>query len=431
MKAKTFKKGIHVPYNKRTGDSPLVECPTPETVYIPLAQHIGKPAAPCVSPGDAVKAGTLIGKADGFVSANIFSSVSGIVKSVERRKTPTGACDHVMISNDGKYESVELEPLKDRSKESILKRIAEAGLVGMGGAGFPSHVKYAPKKKAEIFIINAAECEPYITCDHRLLVEHAEEVLRGALMLANVLELDGFYIGIEDNKPEAIDRVSRVKDELKINCTVAVLKSKYPQGAEKQLIYAVTGRKVPIGGLPSDVGVVVGNVHTAYSLFDAVENNVPLYRRALTVCGGGIVKPGNLWVRTGTLYSDCETFCGGVKESCVKEISGGPMMGFALDGADYSVTKTSGSILYLDRTEANVLQPGPCINCAKCQKVCPMGLMPMYIDIYALRGDYSAAKRYGAMNCIECGCCAYTCPAKRPIVQSVRLAKRKIKEGGL
>ncbi len=431
MQVKTFKKGIRVPHNKRTEDSPLVECCAPNTVYISVSQHIGKPATPAVAVGDSVKAGTLIAAADGAVSSNIFSSVSGSVVAVEKRKTPTGSAVHIVIENDGKYEEQKLPPLKSRDKESVLKRISEAGIVGMGGAGFPTHVKYAPKAPVDTFIINAAECEPYITCDHRLLVEHAFEVLSGAAILAGVLGLDGFIIGVEDNKPDAIRALESAKAEHGIKCEISVLKSKYPQGAEKQMIFATTGRKVPVGGLPSDVGVVVGNVHTAYSVYDAVENNTPLYRRALTVCGGGIHEAKNLWVRTGTRYSDLDAFCGGATDDCVKIISGGPMMGFAIEGEDYSVTKTTGAILYLSRAEANVLQPKPCINCAKCAKACPMNLMPMYIDAYALRGDFASAKKYGAMNCIECGCCAYSCPAKRPIVQSVRLAKRKIKEAKL
>lgn len=430
MKTSTFKHGIHVPHNKKTEHSPLVDCPTPNTVYIPLAQHIGKPAKPCVEAGDKVKAGTLIGVADGFVSANVFSSVSGTVKAVERRKTPTGHCDHVVIENDGLYDTEFLPPLADRSRDSVLARLKDAGIVGMGGAGFPSHVKYAPKTPVDCFIINAAECEPFITCDYRLLIEHTESVLKGANILAELLGLDRFYIGIEDNKPQAISEIERVCGEYKIPATVVVCKSKYPQGAEKQLIYSVTKRKVPTGGLPADVGVVVGNVHTAFAVYEAVEKNIPLFRRAMTVTGD-IAEPKNMWVRTGTLYSDCISFCGGVPSDSVKTISGGPMMGFALDDTAYSVTKTSGALLFLNEADANTKKPQPCINCGKCAGACPMKLMPMYIDAYTLRGDYGAAKRYGALNCIECGCCAFTCPAKRPIVQSVKLAKRKIKEMGL
>ncbi len=429
MESKTFKKGIEVPHNKQTKDNVLCDCPTPATVYIPLSQHIGKSAVPTVAVGDSVKIGTLVGKGDGLVSANIFSSVSGVVKSVECRKTPVGAsCTHIVIENDGKHEETLLPPIKDFSPQSLLERMKDAGLVGMGGAGFPSHVKYAPKSKVDTFIINAAECEPYITCDHRLLLEKTESVLKGAEYLMMTLGLNKISFGVEDNKLDAIERLGKISSEMGVNAEIIVLKSKYPQGAEKQLIYAVTGRKVPRGKLPADIGVVVGNVHTAFAMYEAVELNKPLYRRAVTVCGDGITKTANLWVDIGTRYSDCVEYCGGVKADCVKIISGGPMMGFALDGLDYSVTKTTGSILALGSKSANIAKPQPCINCAKCAHACPMNLMPMYIDAYTQRGDYSAAKRYGALDCIECGCCAYTCPAKRPIVQSVRLCKAKLRE---
>ncbi len=356
--------------------------------------------------------------------------MSGTVKGIERRKTPVGSCDHIVIENDGLYETESLPPMKEITRESLIERVKQAGLVGMGGAGFPSHVKYSPKKPVDVFIINAAECEPYITCDYRLLVEYTDAILRGASMFAQILGLDEYYIGIEDNKPTAISLLGKAIAAGRYKANIVTLKSKYPQGAEKQLIYAVTGRKVPIGGLPADVGAVVGNVHSAYALYDAVYNNTPLYRRAVTVTGD-VEKPCNMWVRTGVTYDVCAEAAGGVKSDCVKTVSGGPMMGIALYGYDYSVTKTSGAILFLDEKEANIAKPAPCINCAKCARACPMNLMPMYIDIYTLRGDYATAKKYGATNCIECGCCAYTCPSKRPIVQSVKLAKRKIKELGL
>lgn len=428
LKTRTFAKGIKPPHNKRyTDGSPLKDCPAPSTVYIPLSQHIGKPAIAVVAAGDRVKVGTRIGAADGYVSADIFSSVSGTVKAIVRRKTPTGFCEHVEIENDGAYKIQYLPPMGEVTRESILKRIKDAGLVGMGGAGFPSHVKYAPKTPVDTFIINAAECEPYITCDYRLLVEHTDKVLGGAKLLADALGQSEFYIGVEDNKPQAIELLEASAKAQNINAHVVALKSKYPQGAEKQLIYAVTRRKVPLGKLPADVGAVVGNVHTAYALYEAAFENIPLYRRAMTVTGD-VETPSNLWVRTGTLYSDCAEFCGGARSDCVKTISGGPMMGFALADTNYSVTKTSGALLFLNEKDANTSAPMPCINCGKCAKACPMNLMPMYIDAYTLRGDYATAEKYGALNCIECGCCAYTCPAKRPIVQSVKLCKNKLRE---
>ena len=431
MKAKSFKKGVHIPHNKLTESSALAVVPPPNTVYIPLSQHLGKCATPVVAVGDTVKAGTLIGAADGFVSANIFSSVSGTVKAIVKRKTVTGICDHVVIENDGKNVEETLPPLDDKTdKDAILNRIKEAGLVGMGGAGFPSHVKYSPKNKIDRFIINGAECEPYITCDYRLLFERTEEVLLGAQMLSCVLGVPEFDIGIEDNKPLAIDALHKTIEQKGIRAKITVLKSKYPQGAEKQLIYAVTGRKVPCGGLPMDAGVVVGNVHTAYALYEAAYLGIPLYKRAVTV--SGVIKDkGNYIVRTGMTYGDLAEYCGGMDERCAKIISGGPMMGIAIPDLDYSVGKTSGALLFLGEDDVNMSQPKPCINCGKCARACPMNLMPMYIDAYTLCGDYATAKKYGAQNCIECGCCAYTCPAKRTIVQSVRLCKSKIKELGL
>lgn len=431
LKEFTFKKGIKTPHNKYTAHSPLAECPVPDTVCIPLSQHIGKPALPLVAAGDRVLAGSRIGGADGFVSADVFSSVSGVVKGIERHKTVTGFCPHVIIENDGEHRQKNFAPLKDITRESVLSRIKECGLVGMGGAGFPAHVKYAPKSHVDTFIINAAECEPFITCDYRLLIEHTNEVLSGAALLAKTLGLDEFVIGIENNKPDAIAALNSGISDLSLKCRVVVLKSKYPQGAEKQLIYAVTKRKVPLGKLPADVGVVVGNVHTAFSLHRAVYDGTPLYERALTVCGGGITEPRNLWVKTGTGMGFIAEYCGGVKDCCAKTVSGGPMMGIALYDTDYYITKTSGAILFLNTEQACADMPYACINCGKCEKACPMNLMPMYIDAYTLRGDYHTAVRYGALNCIECGCCAYSCPAKRPIVQSVKLCKIKAKELGL
>lgn len=429
MNIGTFKKGIHPPHNKLTKDAALVDCSAPDTVYIPLSQHIGKPAVASVAVGDKVSVGSRIARADGAVSADIFSSVSGTVKAIEKRKTPTGACEHVVIENDGADSAVFLPDMKGTDASDIIARIKDAGLVGMGGAGFPAHIKYAPKSAVDKFILNAAECEPYITCDYRLIVEHTEKVLIGASYLAKALGLSTVDIGLEDNKSDSVRTLCDIADNNGIMINVTLLKSKYPQGAEKQLIYAVTGRKVPPFKLPADVGVVVGNVHTAYAMYEAAVNNTPLYRRAVTV-SGDVAVSANMWVRTGTLYSALADKCG-AKSDCLKTISGGPMMGIAVSGTEYSVTKTSGSLLFLNAEQANMAQPSPCINCAKCAAVCPMNLMPMYIDAYTLNGDYKTAKRYGALECIECGCCAYTCPAKRPIVQSVKLCKLKCKELGI
>ena len=423
----TFKKGIHLPHNKLTRHDGISVCDTPDVVAIPLSQHIGKPSICSVTVGDRVKAGTRIGIADGAVSADVFSSVSGVVKAIDIHKTVVASCMHVFIENDGEYEEEKLELPQELSADGIRDVLRRAGIVGMGGAGFPSAVKYSPKKPVDTFIINAAECEPYITCDDRLMIERTAEVLRGAELLARALRLDKFHVGIEDNKPDAIAALERVISCEKINAVIDILESKYPQGAEKQLIYAVTKRKVPIGGLPADIGVVVGNVHTAYSLYEAATSGTPLYARAMTVTGG-VDEPKNLWVRNGTPFSYLAEKCG-VDVSVARTVCGGPMMGFALPDLDYYTTKMMDALLFLTAADANTDKPSPCINCAKCARACPMNLMPMYIDAYTQIRDYATAEKYGAKNCIECGCCSYVCPAKRPIVQSVRLCKKMLRGG--
>lgn len=432
----TFPRGIHPAHNKSLTDKKNIEfMPPPATVYIPLSQHIGKSAKCIVNVGDRVTEGQKIGEADGFVSAPVFSSVSGVVKNIEMRPTVLASAEHVVIERDESISGVfRFEPLADKSREKLLERIKEAGIVGMGGAGFPTHVKLSPKEKIDTFIINAAECEPYITCDYRIMLEYTEPFLRGAMYMANTVGLNKVYIGIEDNKADAAALLTRIASEKHIDAEVKVLKSKYPQGAEKQLIYAMTGRKVPVGALPSRVGVIVDNVHTALSVCLAVEDGQPLYKRIMTVTGGAVNQPKNFWAAGGTTYGEAIAFCGGVKDSGdapVKFISGGPMMGISVSDEEISCTKTTSQLLLMTDKEASISSPLPCINCSRCAAVCPMHLMPMYIDSYILAGDVRGAVKYGAKNCIECGCCAYTCPAKRPLVQSIRLAKKKSREAGL
>lgn len=426
----TFKHGIH-PHSFKwmTEGAQTRTMPAPATVYIPVAQHIGKPAKPVVAPGDSVKRGQLIAAAEPGLSANIFASVSGTVKAIEDRVTVTGKCLHIVIENDGAFDTVSLEPMPgdEWTKEQLLARIAECGIVGMGGAGFPTAVKLDHRTSVDTFIINAAECEPFITCDYRILLERTDDFLDGALLLAKAAGVNHVTVAVEDNKRDAAQVISDRIAENQLNAEVVIVKTKYPQGAEKQLIYAVTKRKVPVGKLPSAVGCIVCNVHTAYSTHLAVRKGQPLYERYMTVAGRGVQTPSNLLVAIGTTYADAIAFCGGDRDEVVKLISGGPMMGLAVAGAEISVTKTSGSLLLLTREEAFTDSPGPCINCGKCAKACPMLLMPMYIDACALHGDLDGAIKYGAKNCIECGCCAYVCPAKRPLVQSIRLAKKKIK----
>lgn len=428
---KTFPHGVHPSGCKSLTDKLNIrEMPAPKTVYVQVAQHIGKPADPVVKAGDAVKMGQLIARAQGPVSSHIFSPCSGTVKGIEERETPGGYAPHIVIENDGEYTAQFLPKLNDPTADEIVARVIDCGIVGMGGAGFPTPVKLRPQKKVDTFIINAAECEPYITCDYRIMLEYTDQFAKGAKLLAKAMGLETVYVGIEDNKTEAINKLSQYAAQCP-GLEIVPLKTKYPQGAEKQLIYAITGRKVPCGGLPADVGVSVNNVHTALSAYLAVAEGQPLYKRVMTVTGGGIKEPANLWVSVGTLYRDIIDFCGGLSDQpTVKMINGGPMMGTAVTGAACSSTKTTSCLLLMTKDEAFTGNPGPCINCGKCARACPMSLMPMYIDAYALNGDYDNSVKYGAMNCIECGCCAYVCPAKRPLVQSIRLTKKKIKERG-
>ncbi len=426
-----FKGGVHPDPNKQlTQDLPITQMPAPKTVYVPLVQHIGKPAVCVVEEGAKVKMGELIAQADGAVSANVFSPVSGTVKGVETRPTPGGKTKHIVIENDELYDEVRLEPLADPTPEQIKARIAAAGIVGMGGAGFPTAIKVSPKTSVDTLIINAAECEPYITCDARVLLEYTSQFLSGARLIAKALGVTCTVIGIEDNKPESINALNEIIAAQQISDVfVKVLPAKYPQGAEKQMVYAVTERKVPLGGLPADVGVVVTNVHTALSTYYAVVEGIPLYKRVMTVTGKGIKNAANLWVSSGTLYNDIIDFLGGLNEQTpvVKMINGGPMMGTAVSGGTIACTKTTSCLLLLTDEEAFTGQPGPCINCASCAKVCPMHLMPMYMDLYARVGDIDGSVRYGLSACIECGSCTYICPAKRTLVQSFRLAKKQLK----
>lgn len=430
--AYTFNRGIHPEgYKELTAEIPLSEMPAPATLYIPLSQHLGAPAEAVVKVGDKVKVGTLIGKAKGYVSANVYSSVSGEVKNIVQRKTAQGnKTNHIEIANDNLYEEERLISLVNPTGKDIVNRISEAGIVGMGGATFPTQVKLSPNKPVDLLIINAAECEPYITCDYRLLLEHTEDIIEGVKYLMSALNVNRAIIGIENNKPKAIQLM---KEKAPLNIEIAELKAKYPQGAEKQLIYAITKRKVPIGGLPMDCGVVVDNVHTAYSVLQAVRDGIPSHTRAMTVSGKAIAKPCNLIVRSGTTYEDVYNYVKGEEEviSPTKVLSGGPMMGFAQADLTASVGKGTSSLLFLTAEEINIAQPDECINCSSCRHVCPMNLMPMYLDSYTLSGELDVVKKYNVMNCIECGSCSYICPGKRPIVQSIRLAKKLIKEKGI
>lgn len=436
---KTFKGGFHVPDNKDlTANAAIEQMPVVTDYFVSLSQHIGKPAELLVNVGDTVKEGQLIAKSSSFVSANIHSPICGEIIDVTKRKNAQGnLVDYVHIRSNGKQEVEYLPKLDNPTPDQIVERVAAAGIVGMGGAGFPTSVKIQPKDPVDSLIINGAECEPYLNCDNRLMIERAEQFIHGVRLLAKAVNVPNIYIGIEANKMEAyatllaIDGVIDDKTpKQEGDIVVVLLKKKYPQGAEKTLIKACVNREVPVGGLPSAVGCIVCNVATAYATYDAVVNGIPLYKRVMTVSGRGVATPKNIEVRIGTpLKTIVDDVCGGLKDDTIKLVSGGPMMGFSLADLDVCTTKTDSGFLALTDKEASTVLPTPCINCGRCASVCPMRLMPMYIDFYATVGDYdNAVKIGGAMNCFECGTCAYVCPAKRPIVQSVRLTKFKMKE---
>lgn len=404
---------------------PIQTIAAPDTVAICMRQHIGKPAECIVSAGDNVKAGQLIGRQCGPISANVFASVSGTVLAIQSRPDPRGGnSDYVVIQNDGLYETVSLAPIDPEDPAAIIERVQEAGIVGMGGAGFPTAVKLTPKTPVDVLVVNGAECEPYLTCDYRLMIERTEAVVDGIRLLAKALNVNTIVIGIESNKPDAIKLFEQFDDIQPI-----LLKKRYPMGSEKHLIYCCTGRKVPIGKLPSDAGCVVQNISTAYAVHEAVRKGKPLYERIVTVSGGCVGTPRNLQVPFGVNFEYLLDLCKINKDDLAMLICGGPMMGTTLLSTDYHTRKTDSGLLALMPHEVSYSNPTPCINCGKCAKACPMHLMPMTIDFYTQADDYdSAAKLGGVMNCIECGSCAFACPAKRALVQSITLCKAKLRE---
>lgn len=434
MAVLTFKGGVHPPDNKHlSSGSPIKKAESPKILYVPLQQHIGAPTKCLVEVGNEVKKGQIIGEPTGFVSAPVHSPVSGKVIAIEERPNPMGRMvPTVVIENDGKDEWVELEESPEylsMEPERLKEKIQKAGIVGMGGAAFPTHVKLSPPKEKpiDVVILNGAECEPYLTADHRLMLEHSAEIVEGLKILMKILGVNEAYIGIEDNKPDAVEKMKEaVKNEPSIQ--VVALHVKYPQGAEKMLIKAITDREVPAGGLPMDVGVVVQNVGTAYAIYEACRYGKPLIERVVTVTGRGVVTPGNMLALIGTPIGELIQQCGGLKETAKKVIMGGPMMGFAVPDLDYPVTKGTSGVLVLDETEFVPSDSfGPCIRCGRCIDACPMGLMPSMLSILAEKGFYEDTKEYNVFDCFECGTCTYVCPAKRPIVQLIRLSKMLVR----
>jgi electron transport complex protein RnfC len=434
MGSSKFRGGIHPPDKKElSANKPIITAKPPVRVVIPLSQHLGAPCKPIVTIDQEVKKGELIGEPTAFVSAPVHSSVSGRVIAIGEFLNAMGRMvTSVAIENNGKEEWTILKDNPDYMKlspEEMKEKIKNAGIVGMGGAAFPTVVKLSPPKEKPIdtIILNGAECEPYLTGDYRLMVEKSGEVIEGLTILMKVLGVNRGFVGIEDNKPEAIKAMGKAAEGLN-NIKVCSLPTKYPEGAEKMLIKAVTGREVPPKALPMDVKVIVQNISTSFAVYEAVRYGKPLIERVVTVSGEGIREPNNLLVKIGSLVSHLIEECGGLKDESLKVISGGPMMGFAISSLEVPITKGTSGIVVL--TEGEIVHAedfGPCIRCGRCIDVCPMGLMPAMLSIYAEKGLYEGAKEYNLFDCFECGSCAFVCPSKRPIVQLVRLAKSQVK----
>ena len=432
---KTFKiGGIHPNDMKLSAGSTIREMAVPAEVKIPVSQHIGAPAQAVVAVGDTVKVGQLIAQATGFVSANIHSSVSGKVKKIEEFVDANGYKKMgIIIATEGDewLESIDRTDAIRREvtmePAEIIKRIQEMGIVGMGGATFPAHVKLSvpPGKKCETLIINAVECEPYLTSDHRLMLEHGEEVLIGVKILMHALGVAKAYVGIENNKPDAIDNLKRLAASFE-GIEVVPLKLRYPQGGEKQLIDAITGRQVPSGKLPIDVGAVVQNVGTVFAIYEAVQKNKPLIERIVCVTGKPLREPSNFMVRIGTPVTALIDAAGGMPEDCGKVIGGGPMMGRPFTRLDVPVVKGTSGITLMSIEDSKRREASNCIRCAKCVNVCPMGLEPYLMSTLAKLGRYDDLREAHVMDCIECGCCIFTCPSNRPILDYVRAGKAKV-----
>ncbi|MDE6356629.1 MAG: electron transport complex subunit RsxC [Clostridia bacterium] len=423
VKGRLYFGGVHPKGAKALSENaPIETLPPPEVVAISTAQSLGKPAVPVAEVGQRVKEGELIARADGPISSDVFASVAGTVTEIKEETGANGANEKfIFIKRDeGSEEKIYFDPLPaDADGERIKARIKECGIVGLGGAGFPAAVKVAPRTPVDTLILNGAECEPYLTCDHRLMLEHTEEIARGARYVARALGVQNIIIGIEANKPECIKAFEKFDDIKPV-----ILKKQYPMGGEKQLIYVTTGRRVGMGKLPADCGVVVQNVATAFAVCEAVELGKPLYERVLTVSGKAVKNPKNLRVRVGTPIKYIVDFCGGELVSPKKVIQGGPMTGMAISTYDVYTHKTTSGVLLLDKTEASAEEPTPCLNCGKCADVCPMHLMPVNTAFYSAAGDFDAAAKYGnVLSCIECGACEYICPAKRPLIQAIRKTK--------
>lgn len=432
---KTFSKGgVHPPENKISANKPIEILPLPQKVSIPVSQHIGAPAAVLVAKGDKVKVGQVIAQSAGFVSANIHSSVSGTVESIDAILDSSGykrQAVTITVEGDEWIESIdrstELKKDIQLNAQDIIKRINESGIVGLGGATFPSHVKLSVPagKKAEVLVINGVECEPYLTSDHRLMLEKGHEMMVGIQILMRALNVEKAQIGIENNKPDAIKYLKNIAGEYK-GVEVHGLKVKYPQGGEKQLIKALINREVPSGGLPIDIGVVVHNVGTAFAVYEAVQKNKPLFERVVTVTGKNLPKTANYMVRIGTSVAELISAAGGLPEDTGKVVNGGPMMGKALTSTDIPVTKGTSGIIVFQSKESQRKADSACIRCAKCVSVCPMGLEPYLLNRLSQRMMFENMEHEHVLDCMECGSCSFECPANLPLLDYIRLGKAEV-----
>lgn len=432
---KTFKLGgVHPPENKLSAEAVVETLAIPKQVVVPVGQHLGAPATPVVNRGDEVKVGQLIAKSSGFISANIHSPVSGKVFKIDDVYDASGfRRPSIIINVDGDEwlesidRSTDIDANIKLSQKEIVDKLNEMGIVGLGGATFPSFVKLMVPdgKKVDYLIINGVECEPYLTSDHRLMMEKGEEMLIGVTILMKGLNTNTAMIGIENNKPDAIEHLTKLAAKYK-GISVHPLKVKYPQGGEKQLIKALTGREVPSGKLPLEVGCVVNNVGTAYAVYEAVQKNKPLFERVVTVTGKSIKKPSNFLVRIGTPIKELIEAAQGLPENTGKIISGGPMMGKAVLNVDIPVVKGTSGILLMPDNESKRGEANTCIRCAKCVSVCPMGLEPFLLSKTAKLGKFDLVEKALVMDCIECGSCSYTCPSNIPLLDYIRLGKNKV-----
>lgn len=426
----SFAGGVHPEYHKElTADLPIEHLPMPKTLTIALSQHLGAPALPIVKVGDLVAGGQMIAEANGVISAPIHAPCPAKVVALGETLTASGRpCGTIVLEPQAEGEWQFLPTISDwryRRKKDLINHIGTAGIVGMGGAGFPTRTKLSPPsdKPIDTLILNGAECEPYLTADHRMMVSHATEICLGAEIIRHILGATTLRVTIEDNKPAAIEAMTQALKELEGDVAVTILPTVYPQGSEKQQIYSVTGREIPRGGLPMDAGCVVENVSTAFAIYEAVIKGRSLVRRVITVTGDAITRPANLLVPLGATYADLIAACGGIKGKAAKIVAGGPMMGFTVGALDITTSKTSSGLLLLSKQKVFTFTDHPCIACGRCIDACPMRLSPAELSQHIEADDVDGAEELALLDCIECGCCAFACPARRPLVQHIRRGK--------